>query len=401
MSSSRPCDPGRFFQRILAAFALFLGLAGCGGSGGGGSSGSGSNVSLLTSKAALTHATGAADVAPSSLFQMANGIVLLVDGVSGSVAAINSDGTVLLFTSKQDLLSLTGQLKVTLGPLDQSTSGALSGQLLAADGTSGNLIRITSLGTPNLFSTLAAIKNVTGQASAQMSLPRELTTNQVVAQDLVTLGILRFDPAGNPTLFVDGASLATGAGVALQLAAVAGWARGPVSQSLFARFASTSNIVRIQINGTVTRHVSSATLAAAFPDVSSLTVLDMVADPVTDSLLLLIGEGSKGVALALVSPSGGVSVSISKAAMKQGAGDAVDISELFLLLGTQTVFGVDRGKPQLLVFGSGGRVAAFARRGDIATASGQADPSVTMGVSFAPGAVLVFEAKSASLLSAN
>jgi hypothetical protein len=383
-------------RRTLAVSALLLASA-CNSSGGG-SSGSKSNVSLLTTKAALTAATGASDVSPSSLFETAGGAVLLTDGVSSSVVAIHSDGSAVLFTSKQDLLNITGQATVVLGLFDQVSSGVLSGNLLAADATSGNLIRISPTGAPGLFSTLAAIKTLTGQASAKMSLPRELTLNQIVAQDLVTFGILRFDPAGNPTLFVDGAALASVANVALQLSTVAGWAHGPVSQALYARFSTSSNIARIQINGLISRHVSSATLAAAFPDVSNLRVLDMVADPLTDALLLLIGEGPKGVALALVLPNGGVSVHVSKTDMKAQAGSSVDISPIFLLSGTQTVFGVDRGGSRLLLFGSLGQVSVIARRSDIADASSQTDPSVSTGVSFSPGAVLLFEGKSSSLL---
>ena len=60
--------------------------------------------------------------------------------------------------------------------------------------------------------------------------------------------------------FVEPAELAAAAGVGGSPTATQ-WVHGPSSQALYGLFSQSSHVVRVQINGTVSRHVSSATLA--------------------------------------------------------------------------------------------------------------------------------------------
>jgi hypothetical protein len=291
-------------------------------------------------------------------------------------------------------------MRTLRGAFDEINLGVLAGRLIVADSVSGNVLTLLGTGTPALFSTLAKVAAVTGKASARMSLPLELTSNQIVAQDLESIDMVKYDASGNVTPFVGGAAIAAAAGVPVGQAIVVQWARGPVSNNLFGRFSSTSNIVRVQINGTVSQYVSSATLKSLFSDVVDLRVLDIVVSPQSDTLLLLIGEGTKGVAVAIVSSNGAVSVYVSKSTMAKGAGNGVNISDLSVLNNGIAV-AVDRGDAQVLTLcdRNGQITPVIVGRGqDIRDVTGTMSPLLSLSAGLPTGAAVVFDEDSDGLI---
>ncbi len=372
-------------------------LGGCKPEGGGGS-GSKDNVSLFSSRARITRASGANDVDATALFTTAGGLILLTDAASGSVLALDVDGTVFLLTSKADLTAVTGQGSVALGPFDQIGGGILSGQLLAADAVSGNLLLIDTNGKPSLFSTKAKITGVTMRATANMILPRELTNNQVVAQDLESLSILRFDPEGNPTVFADAITIASAAGVAPAQAIVAQWVKGAGTGSLFGRVAGSNNLVRLQINGTINRHVSGPSLTSLFRDVIDLEILDMVAAIDSDALLLLIGDGTRGVAVALVGSNGrDIAINGSRKEFADVAGEGVNLSDLAVLPSNVPVL-VDRGGAQVLTQGDNGQPVIVGRGQDIRDTANTANPRLSIAAGHVAGGAVVVDEESDTVI---
>ncbi|HVR74099.1 MAG TPA: hypothetical protein VMT52_07200 [Planctomycetota bacterium] len=400
-SAFRVCRSSRLEIAVLAVASLALVLPGCTSSGDGDESGSEGNVFLFTSRAELAQATGANDINPRQILRTSGGFTLLFDFSSGSIVAIDMAGDAFLFTSKTELTQLTGGASVDLGAFDQIQKGTLADHVLTADSVTGDLIKLDTNGTPTLFTTRAKVMAVTMEATAKLSLPRELTTNQLVAQDLVSMDILRFDLQGNPLVFVLAAKLATASGLAEAQTAVAGWAHGPDTESLYARFQGSNNIVRIEVNGTVSRYVAATTIADRFPGLSNLGILDIEATLDSDALLLLIGEGTKGAAVALVSSNGSdVSVFASKADLVAEAGASVDISDLVIMT-TGVLVAIDRGGAQILIFGEDGdptRPVVVGRREDIEETTGTSSPLLSIGAGLSDGALVLPDAQTATLI---
>ena len=382
--------PHRLVGPCLLSTVLLALISGCGSGGGGGGSGSKDNVVLFTSRSALTQATGANSVEPRALFSTLGGPLLLSDGASGSILVVQTNGAPVLLTTRAALTAVTGQTSMSLGPFEQVRTGALSGRLLTADSVSGNLLILDSNGVPSLFTTKAKVTSITGKGNANMRLPRELTLNQIVAQDLETFDLLKFDTLGNPTPFVSAAQLALAAGLAGP-PEVAAWARGASTQSLYGRFGATSSVIRVQINGIVSLHVSEATLKALFKDVADLRVLDIEASTRSDALLLLIGEGERGVAIALVSADGlSAGVYVSRSDLRNAAGASSDLSDIMVLPNNIPVL-VDRGGGQVLTIGDGDKPVIVGRGSKIREVSGTAAPRLSITASLPDSTAVVFE----------
>jgi hypothetical protein len=115
-------------------------------------------------------------------------------------------------------------------------------------------------------------------------------------------------------------------------------------------------------------------------------------------LLLLIGDGLKGVAVAVV-PSDGTppDVFTSRTALKVVAGDSVDISDLAILQSGYPVL-VDRGGGQVLTFNANGAPIVVGRRDDIQTLTGVASPKLSIGSGLGSGDCLIAEDESDTLL---
>jgi len=383
---------------VFLSLTVFAASLGCSSGGDDDGSGNQSNVNLYTAAAAITALTGAASSIPEQIFMTSGGGNLLVDAASRSILAITSDGTPVPFTAGAVLAQLTGQ-PVSLGALDELLAGTLLGHFLAADTNSGNIIDINPIGIPIIFSNKVAIGMLTGQTNVKMVLPRELTNNQIIAQDTFTSHIILFDPAGNPVqIFVDGTNLANLLGVSVPSAVAAGWERSSQSQSLFARFAATNAILRLQLNGGINLHVTPAALATLFPTITDLRVLDLAYDPTSDFLVLLIGAGARGVALAQV-PAGSSAVLVlsSPDQIAAGAGQTVDLSDIEFLLGG-ALAAVDRGGAQVLAIGTGGAAFVVGRTSDIALAAGVQAPVLSLVSGTDHGTAAIAERSSGSLL---
>jgi len=144
--------------------------------------------------------------------------------------------------------------------------------------------------------------------------------------------------------------------------------------------------------------VTGAALQALFPDVADLRVLDIVADTDSDALLLLIGEGLRGVALAAVASDGSaVDVFTSRTALKNVAGDSVDIADLVILRNGFPVV-VDRGGAQVLTFNAIGNPIVVGKREDIQTLTGAVAPKLSLGSGLGSGDCAITENESDTIL---
>jgi hypothetical protein len=378
----------------VPAVLLLLSL-GC-SSGGGDGDDDDQNIHLFTDSSDIKSATGSATVVVDSLLPTQEGHFLLNDA-SGAVVFIATSGNASLFTSEDQIRALTGGGTARLGPLDRIFSGSLAGQFIGADGVSGLMIRLALDGTPVVHSTEAQITMHTGAASARVSLPRALTTNQIIAQELVTGNVLLFANNGAVAAFATRDELALASGLAPAAAVVAAWVRGASTGTQFARFEGTANIVRVAVNSTVGRHVDAAELEALFPTIADLTVLDFVADTESDALLLLIGDGTRGVALAVVSSDGSmVEVFATRTALETVAGMAVDISDIDVFA-SGIPFAIDRAGDQVLVFEQENNPSIILSRQEIIDATETPTPAISKGVRIGSSAVIAPEEVSGDL----
>jgi hypothetical protein len=396
MSSERlPFSYEWCFYFAVAVFAL---LFGC--DSGGNDDEDQDPVSIFTAADEITDLTGSSKVTAASFFQASSGDILMNEGESRSVLQIQTSGAPTVFTSQEEITDLTGEATARLGPLDQIFLGAQQGQLVAADSVSGFLIRLGTDGTPHVHATTAQVTAVTGAPEAQISLPRALTSNQIIAQDLVTGHILLFDNLGNPQTFVTVGELIPAAGVDLERSAVLQWVRGGATLSQYARFAGTLNIIRVELNGTLTRHVDQSAFEALFPDVTDPRLLSLAADPNSDGILALIGDGSQGVGIALVHSDGGVEVYVDEAALTELVGSGYNLTDVGVLIDSRP-FAIDGGNTNILVFTSGGQPLILADESKISAAAGVEAPRLSLGVGLLNQAIIISEVTTGNLIQAR
>ncbi|MCH2374697.1 MAG: hypothetical protein MK538_10945, partial [Planctomycetes bacterium] len=298
-----------------------------------------------------------------------------------------------------------------IGPIDQIRGGAFNKDLIGADFTTGLILRFDEVdGTPSIYSTEAQITLATGAASAEMSLPRSLITNQVIAQDTVSGHILVFALNGDAQIHTDSRLLAIAAGRPGALVAVAGWARGARTLSQYAWFNSTSTIVQVPTTGGANTHVDGAALRALFPDIQNLSVLQLAGDPAgdqtpaasgaTDGLVVLVGSAvsGRGLALALVTDAGGPEVFTTENQLENLLGANYDLSRVDLLNFSGIVYAIDVASSQVLGFEPSGTPVVIGARDDLRDVAGT--PNVFLSVSSplsngtVDGGILVFEASS-------
>lgn len=356
-------------------------------------------VSVLIPGGFLRALSGEDDFEAVVLLATSDGRILIFDAISGSVFLIGADSSASVLTRQKALTDLTGGAQVTLGAMDQLLDGPQADEIVAADQDSGQILRINTAGTPTIHATTAEVSQFTGVPNPIMSLPRYLTSGQLVAQELISGDILLFGTSGTLILeFVDRLSLAVQAGVTPADAVVTGWARGGGSGTLFGRFGTTNNIIRVAVNGTVARHVDGVRLANLFPNLQAPRVLDFVADTITDALLILVADGTRGLALAVVDgPSSGAAIFATPEQFLEAAGNAVDISAIGIL-SDGTPYAIDRGGIQILTFGSAGEPLLVARRESIEREAGTDNPSISQAVRLGSQAVIVPESVSDNLL---
>lgn len=383
---------------VALAFCLTLSCSSGGSSGG--SEAELDNVTLFTPADAITPVTGADTVEPTSLNPTSDGLFLMVDGASGSVLLFNQRGQFSIFTSQEELQDLLGG-PAALGKLDEILLGAQARHFLGVDEISGLLIRLEPDGTPVIHATEEQITAFTGRNSARMSLPRFLLPGANISQELVTRDILQIGNSGAAiTLFVSAVNLSVVAGVLPQNAIVAEWARGGGTRSLFARFDTTNNIVKIEENGTATRHVEGNFLQTLFPEISDLHVAGLIAETSSDTLLLLIADGERGVALAGVqgSPPFTVSVFTSEEQFEEVLGIGYNISQIGRLAGSDIPFAIDHGGSRVLTFGNVGQPIVVAPSEAIGRESQTDTPRISIGVELGEFAVIVPEDTTGDLI---
>jgi len=406
--------PRRLAYRLLGLFCI-VGFAAvlspsCSSSGGGSDGGSSDDddgggapiedgVSILVPGGFLRALSGESDFEAVVLLATSDGRILIFDAISGSVFLIGADSSASVLTRQKALTDLTGGAQVTLGPMDQLLDGPQSDEIIAADQDSGQILRINTTGTPVIHATTTQVSQFTGVPNPIMSLPRYLTSGQLVSQEIVSGDILLFGTSGSLILeFVDRLTLAVQAGVTPADAVVTGWARGGGSGTLFGRFGTTNNIIRIAVNGTVARHVDGVRLANLFPNLQNPRVLDFVADTITDALLILLADGTRGLALAVADgPNTGAEIFATPEQFLDAAGSEVDISAIGIL-SDGTPYAIDRGGIQILTFGSVGEPLLVARRESIEREAGTENPSISQAVRLGSQAVIVPEAVSDNLL---
>lgn len=382
---------------LLLLTGLSLCLAGCGSSSDDDPEEPTSNVSLLVSRGRLLALTGAASFRADVLLETSSGTALVWDGVSGDLLQILADGSTFLITDAEAFEDVTGE-PVVLGPMHEVRAGTLAGSFLSADAATGNMIRIDPLGVPRLFSSAAQILLATGAGTFRMVLPKGLLNNQFVAQDHVSIHILRFDPAGNASIFVQNSIFAAIAGVPVADARVVGWAQGRTTGNLFARFDTTDSIVKMTISAQLTRHVSGTELAVLFPDIADLRILDMETAMDSDALLILIGDGDRGVGLAAANSIGQPSVYTSREQLEDALGEDVDISDIHILVNSVPV-AVDRGTAQVLTFTVDGAPLVVGTLQEVQDAAGTMTPALRLTTGLGNFGALVPDEDSESLLS--
>ena len=405
--------PQRLARSTGFALALaFVALTSLGCSSGGGGGGSAPEpvvdvVSLLTAATVPLALTGETSTEIVALLSLSDGLVLLNDAVSSSVLLLDAFGAMSLYTADSELMTLSGQASVSLGPLDEVISGTGLGDVYGADSVSGLLFRLGTDGVPTVHATKESILRVTDGTDSRLSLPRFLTNNQIIAQELFGNALLRFGTTPvNPQEFVSADVLATAAGVAPAAAVVSGWARQVGSNAaLFARFLTTNNIVKVQVNGQLATHMLGSDLELLFPDVDGLHILDFVSDTVSDVLLLIVGERvsgvARGVAVALVTVEGAVGVFADAASLLDEAGFGYDLTDIGVLR-DGVPFAVDSGRAQVLTFNSTGAPVVIGKTESIVRESGAAVPQISiaalLGDSNDVRGVVVPEAETDNLL---
>ena len=371
---------------LFVVLALLCSLLPSCSSGGGGSNPepAADVVSRLTEARVALDLTGESSTDIVSLLTLLDGLVLLNDAASSSVLLLDAFGALALYTTDAELMALSGRTSVALGPLDEVVSGTRLGDVFGADAVSGLLFRLDSDGIPSIHATKESVQAVTGQSDSRLSVPRFLTTNQIIAQDLVGNDLLRFGATQvPPQLLISAADLAVAAGVAPAAAVIAGWGRSAVLNSdLFARFLTTNNIVKLQVNGQVDVHMLGTDLEILFPNVAGLHIVDFVADTISDVLLLIVGEVvsgvERGIAVAIVADDGAVAVFSDAASVDEAAGFGYDLTDIGLLR-DGVPFAIDAGLGQVLTFNSSGGPIVVADGESVVRESGTENPRLSIG----------------------
>ena len=388
---------------LLVAFAFILTLScSSGGSDDGDAPPATDGVSLFTPGGVIKQLTGASTVKAASLNPRSDGFFLMVDEPSGAVLIFNFSGQVLMFTDPVELENLLGA-PAELGPIDEILLGQQQGHFLSVDQVSGQLIRLQPDGTPIIHATEEQVKAFTRQSTARLKLPRFVLPGSNIAQELVTGDILQIGNSGaNIILFVSAVSLSVAAGVTPAQAKVAEWARGPSSRSFYARFDTTSNVVRITESRQTTRYVEATTLQSLFPGVNDLRVTGIIADTKTDTLLLLIADGSRGVALARVSPPElGFTVEeyTSPEEFEEELGPDYNITKIGRLAQSGIAFAIDAEGTRVMTFNSNGVPIVLATADEFVREAGTESPAISIGGELSNFAIIVPEEDTGSLIA--
>ncbi|MEM7230942.1 MAG: hypothetical protein AAF517_02130 [Planctomycetota bacterium] len=326
------------------------------------------NLTVLADQDNLSANTGSA-VTFRSLQGTVGGALVLIDGTTGAVLLVSSEGQSVVFTAPSQIEALTGEDSVRLGPFIQLlASGESQFNLVTADAVSGLLILIDSAtGVPSLLATAATIETATGQ-EPDLTSPRETAANQVFAQNLNTGDLLLFGLSTgtvSPNALVEASEITEASGSATPL--VTGWAKGNASLTnplQFAFFSSTATIISLNSSGTISVHTPASEIEDLFSDVTNLNILDVVSDTASDSLLALIGEGTRGIAVIAIDEDGNASLFAGEEALATVAGSDFRLSDLDILP-AGFPFAVDTGGSQLIAFDRFGRIELLSARADV------------------------------------
>jgi len=358
-------------------------------------------VVSFTGKQQILDVTKAGSLNVAGVFPTGSGPLLVRDSVSSSIVLLATDGTPSIFVNEDMIRALTGKSSASLGPLDQISTGTFEGNIITADEVSGLLIRLDSKGKPSIHSTEAQIRAVTGEASARIHLPRTLVANQILAQDLVSGHLLTIGNNGSPRVpvLVLASTLSTAAGLSPGPAVVSQWVRGGTGNQ-FARFPGVNNVVRLRVTGQVDRYVDGNALEALFPDIAALEILKLVSDITTDGLLLLVGEGNQGIAVAVVYSNGDLEVFTSSSEFESQLGAGYNITDIGILSNGQP-YAVDGGNAHVLLFESGGTPKILAGIDEIRDVAGTSSPSLVLSGPIFSAAIIVFEETLGNFLRFN
>ncbi len=383
----------------LLAGTLLLAACSSGGSGGDGAVEG--NVFLFTSVDEISDLTAAASFLPSSFFGTLGGPILAFDAESQFFLLFDVDGTPFIFATRDEITAVSGAADVDLGSIDQLLGGALADQIIAADGVSGLLLRFETDGTVHVHATEDQVTDATGESSARIHHARSLLANQIVAQDLESGHILRFDNFGNASVFVDVLDLVDAADLPNTAFALAGLVRGGDTDSQFGWFLSDGGIVRIAVNGSVETWVSHDALVGLLPEVLDLHILSVATESSSDALYILVADGDRGVATVIVNPAGTeMSVFTLPADFEDVLGGTFDIRAFGIIEGPSGSFfyAVDSGTAQLLTFTNGGFPEIVGFREDLETVAGTPDLDLGREAPLFGEGLVVFEGTSENLI---
>ncbi|MCZ6793106.1 MAG: hypothetical protein O7J95_05770 [Planctomycetota bacterium] len=353
------------------------------------------NVSVFTSEDELFEATGTDLVRPEFVLATRDGFLVLFDGISRSLVLLDGEGRASLLTDQAELETVAGSSPVILDSLDEIRSGSLEGEFVGADTVSGLVLRIALDGTAEVHADETQMTAATGFSRARASLPRWLNNRQIIAQELESGDILLFDDLGNARVFVDSGVFADAAGLFPGDADAAGWVRGAGTGSQYAWFGETNHIVRVQLGGATDRFVDGELFFDLFPDFLEPRVLKITAvNSAVDILFVLVGDGPRGAVVARIATGPHViSVFTSEDDFLDLLGPAYDLSDLGVVDG-ETLYGVDAGTAQVLLFATEGLPEVIGERESIEDASGSLSPRLSVSAALDPLGPVVFEADS-------
>ena len=350
------------------------------------------DVRVFTAAAEISGVTGSGAINPTQLFATLGGPILMVDGASGSIVLLGTDGVPSIFASRDEILAATGGMTASIGPLDQIRLGALAGQIVAVDSVSGLIVRFALDGTPTLHTTEAQVIQATGETEADLRLPRALTSNQIIAQDLESGHILVFGNTGTAQILTEIDDLVTATGLTAGESVIAQWVTVGSAGFQYGRVGTTGPIVRLRVNGQVERHVTRADLADLFAnlDEADLRIHDLAGTTGSSSYLVLVGTATRGLAVVLVKEDGTPEVLTSEQEFTQAASAGYDITDIGILESSLLPFAIDGGNMQILVLtGQSGTPRLLATRAEIELAAGTDSPVLTIGAPLRSEAVIV------------
>jgi hypothetical protein len=355
------------------------------------------SVSPFATKSAILGATGATIVNITDILPTEDGPFLIQDSVSDSILVLSTNGTVQIFTTEDEITNLTGETNAELEPLDRLFLGTYDGEFVAADEVSGTVIRIDIDGVPVIHTTVLQVTTVTGETSAQAHLPRHFDTNLILFQDLQTRDLIVVGNSGDPLGRVPSTEVSAAAGLSSVEAVVAQWVRGDSTGDLFGRFERGNHIVKMSRSGILTRHVDGSELAALFPEIVNLSISMIFADLFSDGLLVLVKNGSRGAAIALIDENGGAAAFTFPDELEAAAGLGYNLVDIGMLT-DGTPFGIDAGNDQVFLFSVEGVPLILGASSQIQNGSGTNSPALSVGAGLFSEAVIVFEQNLGNML---